>query len=198
MPGTTDSRRSTRRRPRCREDAYAGVVTAPAGWPEAQHLATVDLLLEPLRIDHAHEMAPLLDDRKLHVFTGGRPATREQLRDRYERQVRGRSHDGAQLWFNWILRDRRSRRVVGFVQATVSTHETTCVAEIAWVVGSAHQGRGYATQAARAMVEWLRECGADRIIAHVHPRHRASIAVATAIRLTAGDTTVDGEVRWIG
>jgi hypothetical protein len=40
-------------------------------WPLAPVLSTERLLLEPLRVEHAEEMAPLLDDRRLHAFTGG-------------------------------------------------------------------------------------------------------------------------------
>ncbi|MGZ4602692.1 MAG: GNAT family N-acetyltransferase [Kineosporiaceae bacterium] len=36
--------------------------------------------LEPLRVEHAEEMAPLLDDPELHRFIGGEPARLEQLR----------------------------------------------------------------------------------------------------------------------
>jgi hypothetical protein len=39
--------------------------------PLAPMLQTARLSLEPLRIDHAVEMAPLLDDAQLFGFTGG-------------------------------------------------------------------------------------------------------------------------------
>ncbi len=31
--------------------------------------------LEPLRVEHAQEMAPLLEDAGLHLYVGGQPAT---------------------------------------------------------------------------------------------------------------------------
>ena len=31
------------------------------------------LVLEPLRVEHAEELAPLLDDPRLHEFIGGDP-----------------------------------------------------------------------------------------------------------------------------
>jgi len=48
------------------------------------------------------------------------------------------------------------------------------------------------------MVGWLRNCGVDRLVAHVHPEHRASIGVARALGLTPTATVVDGEIRWVG
>jgi len=53
------------------------------------------LRLEPLRAEHAEELAPVLYDPDLHTFTSGRPATRPELRDRYPRQVHGHSPDGS-------------------------------------------------------------------------------------------------------
>lgn len=58
--------------------------------------------LEPLRVEHADELMPVLDDSSLHTFVGGEPADLAQLRARYTRQVVGRSPDGAQRWLNWL------------------------------------------------------------------------------------------------
>jgi RimJ/RimL family protein N-acetyltransferase len=46
------------------------------------------------------------------------------------------------------------------------------------------------------MVAWLRQQGAGRVVAHVHPQHEASAAVARAVGLTPSGRVVDGEVRW--
>lgn len=52
------------------------------------------------------------------------------------------------------------------------------VAEVAWVIGTEWQGRGIAREAAEALVALLLEHGAHTIVAHVHPDHTASAAVA--------------------
>ena len=54
---------------------------------DAVPLETLRLTLEPLRVDHAEEMAPLLADAELYTFTDGGPPTLEELRARYVRQV---------------------------------------------------------------------------------------------------------------
>ena len=69
-------------------------------------------------------------------------------------------------------------------------------AEIAWVVGTAWQGRGIATEAARALVDWLARQPVHAVIAHIHPDHRASAAVAAAIGLAPTAELHDGEIRW--
>ena len=167
-------------------------------WPAAPTLTTDGLLLEPLRVEHADEMAGLLDDPHLHTYIGGDPATVDKLRSRYTQQVAGRSTDGSQRWHNWVLRRRDTGAAVGTLQATVTAEQGRSVAEVAWVVAVPAQGLGFAQEGARAMVWWLRQGGVEVVVAHVHPRHEASMAVARAVGLEATDVVVDGEVRWEG
>ena len=70
------------------------------------------------------------------------------------------------------------------------------VAETAWVVGTPWQGRGIATEAARGMVGWLRRQPVLAVIAHIHPDHQASAAVAAAVGLSPTDEWHEGEIRW--
>lgn len=167
--------------------------------PAGGHAMTSERLeLEPLHIEHAEEMAALLDDVSLHTYTGGGPATVDALRERYRRQIVGRSPDGSQLWLNWVLRRRDTGQAVGTVQATVSSKTHGLTAEVAWVVGAPYQRQGYAKEAAQAIATWLRQQGIGNLTAHVHPRHSASIGVARAIGLEATDVIIDGETRWQG
>ena len=173
-------------------------VTSNENQPTAPSLDSERLHLEPLAVEHADEMFAVLDEPDLHVFTGGRPATLKELRTRYERLVVGHSHDGSERWLNWVVRRRDDGSAVGTVQATVTKQDGTLTAEIAWVIGTGHQRQGFAREAALAMVGWLRDNGVTTVVAHVHPLHEASKAVARALGLTATDAVVDGEVRWQG
>ena len=98
-------------------------MTALGDWPAAPILSTERLELEPLRVNHAAEVAPLLNDPDLHTFTGGTPATVAELRLTYTRQVTGRSADRSERWFNWIVRHRTSGVAVGTVQPPSGTTE---------------------------------------------------------------------------
>lgn len=158
----------------------------------AERLVTERLTLAPLRVEDAGELAPLLDDPALHAFTGGAPASRDALRERFERQVRGHSPDGAERWLNWVVRRRTDGAPVGTVQATVRADE----AELAWVIAALHQRRGYAREAAGAVAGRLRESGDGPLVAHIHPDHAASAAVAAAIGLHPTELAHDGERRW--
>jgi RimJ/RimL family protein N-acetyltransferase len=160
-----------------------------------RQLESERLVLEPLRPDHADELAPVLDDVSLHRFTGGEPLGVVALRARYERQAVGWSPERHQRWLNWVVRERSTGLAVGTVQATVTLREPGA-GELAWVIASAHQGRGSAKEAVGLVASWLRDRGVGRLCAHIHPRHHASMAVARSIGLTPTDVIVDGEVRW--
>ena len=174
------------------EGAQDPAVARPGDRGErAPALAGARLALDPLRVDDAAELAPLLADPALHAFTGGEPDTPAQLRARVERQVRGRSPDGRDVWRNWVLRDGGTP--VGTVQATIRPDG---IAQVAWVVFTPYQGRGYAREAAVALVDALLAEGAPAVIAHIHPDHAASAAVARAAGLRPTEELHAGERRW--
>ncbi|MER6094249.1 GNAT family N-acetyltransferase [Streptomyces bluensis] len=161
----------------------------------AQAISTRRLDLLPLHVKHAEEMAAVLSDPALHTFIGGTPDTPQALRSRYQRMTAG-SPAPAVSWLNWVIRLRDESSLTGTVQATVGPSGHGLIAEIAWVVGTPWQGRGIATEAARGLVDWLSRQPVQTVIAHIHPEHRASAAVATAAGLTPTDEWHEGEIRW--
>ena len=171
-------------------------------WPAAEPLTSTRLLLEPLRPGHADEAVVMLSDTDLYTFIGGNPPTASMLRARYERQVAGQSPAGDQGWLNWMLRDRETGELAGTVQATLFVPPGTTgdggrmTAELAWIIGTTYQGRGLATEAARAVMAWLTGRGAVRFQAHVHPGHAASERVARHLGLRPTSVQVDGETQW--
>jgi RimJ/RimL family protein N-acetyltransferase len=161
-------------------------------------IVTARLGLVPLRVEDAAEMVHVLRPPELYGFIGGTPPSRSELARRYRAQVAGRSPDGREVWRNWILRERQGSAAVGFVQATIVERRDGAgrSAEIAWLIGVPWQGRGYATEAAAALLAWLGSSGVSEVVAHVHPDHRASAGVAERIGLTPTSELVDGERVW--
>jgi RimJ/RimL family protein N-acetyltransferase len=171
---------------------------AAATYPDAvvptPRLRTARLELGPLRVDDAGEMVAVLADPRLYAFTGGEPPDLATLRHTYGRLVRGASDDGREAWHNWIVRLAEGGPPVGTVQATVWADRPR--AEIAWVIGVEWQGRGYATEAARALIGWLEGAGILTVEALVQPDHAASGGVARGAGLQPTDELVDGERVW--
>jgi RimJ/RimL family protein N-acetyltransferase len=161
----------------------------------AEPITATRLTLVPVSAEHADEMAAVLADPELYTFIGGSPPTREELRARYGRWTAG-SPDPAVSWCNWVIQLHRPGCLAGTVQATITTGDETA-AEVAWVLGTPWQGQGIATEAARALVGWLGEQSVRSVIAHIHPRHLASAAVAAAAGLTPTGQLYAGEMTWL-
>lgn len=165
-------------------------------WPQAQTIVTGRLQLEPLSVAHASEMVGVLADEALYLYTGGEPPTLTQLERRYSTQIRGESADGSSGWLNWILRRQGDAAPIGYVQATLERREGQLLAAVAWVISPSQQGQGMASEAAAAMVGWLRTNGVCTFEARIDPLHHASMAVARKLGLHASGELADGEMLW--
>ncbi len=160
-------------------------------------ITTRRLDLSALTVEDADEMVTVLADHRLHRFTGGRPDTLDQLRQRYRRFVDG-PNDPDTLWLNWIVRLQHGRSAIGTLQATVTVPSgTPATADVGWIIGTSWQGHGYASEAARAVVAWLNSRGVLRITAHIHPDHQASAAVAGRAGMRPTADHHDGETVWL-
>jgi RimJ/RimL family protein N-acetyltransferase len=157
-------------------------------------IRTDRLTLTPLAVDDADAMVDVLADERMYEYTGGRPPDLAALRERYQWLAAGRSPSGDELWFNWITRLAPDDTPVGVMQATVAVDGTT--ADVAWEIGVPWQGRGIASEAAAAVVDWLLDHDVAIVRAMIHAEHAASAAVAARAGLTATDELVDGEILW--
>jgi len=157
-------------------------------------IETDRIVLTPLRMDDADEMVGVLASPTLYRFTGGEPPALDVLRRRYAAMVVGHSPDLREEWLNWVVRLKTDGTAVGTVQATIERDDHR--AEVAWVIGADGQGRGYASESAVALVRALVEAGVPCVVAHIHPDHAASEAVARRCGLTPTDEWHDGERRW--
>lgn len=157
-------------------------------------IPTERLELWPLGREHAVDLSSVLSDASLYEYTHDvPPASLSDLRATYAYLETRRSPDGTELWLNWVLRERATGMTIGYVQATVSSRH----ADLAWVVGTPWQRRGYAAEAAHALVQWLQSAGIKVCRAKIHPAHTASQRVAASAGLVRTHETVDGEDVWV-
>ena len=161
-------------------------------------LETGRFRLEPLRPSHAAEMVEVLSDPGLYRFIGGGPPTLAELQARFEHQMSG-PDDADQAWLNWIVRRIEDRRALGYVQATLSRSGGAWVADVAWVIGVAHQGAGVASEASGAVLASLRRHGVTEIRAHIADGNRASVRVAERSGMLRTDVVdAEGERLYVG
>lgn len=152
-------------------------------------LRTDSLVLEPLVAGHAREMFEALRDPELYRYLDyGPPPSVEHLRDVYAQLESRLSPDGGELWLNWAIRPCGGE-LAGFVQATVAGGD----AWIAYMLARSSWGRGYATEATRAMIDHLRTtCAVSRFLATVQAGNERSIRLLVRLGLRAA---TDAETR---
>jgi RimJ/RimL family protein N-acetyltransferase len=114
-------------------------------------LAAGALTLEPQVVAHAPEMFALLQDPLIYSYENEPPATLQGLSHRFMLLESRASADGSEHWLNWVVR-RADGLAIGYVQATVFGQGQ---AYVAYVLGSAHWGRGHASAAVMAMIDEL-------------------------------------------
>jgi RimJ/RimL family protein N-acetyltransferase len=110
------------------------------------------LAFEPLGPGHATALFPVLGDvRVWEHLLGSDGATEDQMRAAYARRAAGPGRPG-ERWINHAVR-LAGGPYLGRVEATEHIGEGW--AEIAYVFGLAHRGRGYARSAVRWLLEQL-------------------------------------------
>ena len=112
-----------------------------------QIIEATSLTLEPQIGAHAEEMFAVLSDPAIYEYENEPPASVEWLRSRFTKLESRSSPDGQERWLNWVVRLRTSE-LRGLVQATVQQNVR---ADIAYVLSSAHWGRGLAREAVQTM-----------------------------------------------
>jgi len=125
-------------------------------WAGAPPLLSEQPTLEPLGIDHADEMVPLLEDPALHTFIGGKRATLQELRSRYTEQTEGQPPEGRKTGSTGscvVARTAGGRLRAGHHRE--QNGELT--ADGAWVVAVAQHRAGYVREVAQLLADWLRQ-----------------------------------------
>jgi RimJ/RimL family protein N-acetyltransferase len=150
-------------------------------------IRTARLLLREPRLEDFAAFAAQSADPQARTHTGGPNDARESWR---------RFHACAGAWLvegmGWWTVEEPEAGWVGSVG--VFRRETGPALEIGWFMERSRWGQGYATEAARAALDYAFEAwGAERVIAHIMPGNAASIRVAEKIGMHH-----EGEVDFYG
>ena len=148
--------------------------------------------LDPIAPSHAEAMYEGLRDPALYEFLPhSPPASVEALRERYERQSKGRSPDGAETWLNWALWSHAQGAYVGYVQATLTAG---LHAEVGYVLFRSAWGRGYARDGVAQMLARLHgEHAVREVGATVDPRNVRSCALLESLGFVRTELRYEAE-----
>jgi [ribosomal protein S5]-alanine N-acetyltransferase len=138
-------------------------------------LETERLVLRPLVPDDAENLFGIISDPENVRFLGTISSSVEQVRGYIKKHVADNEANG--LGFCAAIL-RSTGDVIGRAGLFLSKIDGKDEVELAYLFDKTHWGCGYATEAARAFVDYGDEIGAGRMIAIVHPLNIASIRVA--------------------
>jgi RimJ/RimL family protein N-acetyltransferase len=129
------------------------------------------------------ESAAMWGNPEVTRYIGGRPFTEEECWSRLLRYV---GHWSLLGFGYWVVREKASGNFVGEV-GFGDLHRAIAppfhgVPEIGWVLAPWCHGRGFATEAARAIVEWGdAHFASPRTVCLIHQDHARSIRVAAKL-----------------
>ncbi len=145
-------------------------------------IQTARLRLDPTVEGHADVVYAALDDEAMwKYFPAYRPQSLEALRERYRRFAGGYPYsDRKEIWENWTAFLRENEEAVGGMQATIAVAEKT--AYIAYGIHRAHWRRGFAAEAARAVIQHLlTEHNVRSVFAEMNTENRSSVALIESL-----------------
>jgi RimJ/RimL family protein N-acetyltransferase len=155
------------------------------------HIAAERAVLVALRSADADDLAGVLEEPHLREWL--RTQDVGELRARFAAWESRRSPDDDELWLNWVVRERREGRALGWVQATVRGDS----ASVTYAVLSAERGLGAASDAVRALVRWLHDrLGVTTVTAEIDDANVASARVAVAAGFERPIHRAGDEVVW--
>lgn len=144
-------------------------------------------MAEPVARDHASVMARVLADPVIHRHLNGGPETEAAMRERYEFLEGGRSRDGTQRWWTWILTTVADGTTIGFVESTIEEPERFY---IGYVLHPDHWRQGYGREASAAVVDLVFErFGPGHCLIEMDVDNTASVALAESLGFRRVATT---------
>jgi RimJ/RimL family protein N-acetyltransferase len=122
----------------------------------------------------------LWSDAQVTRFIGGRPQTEEECWARLLRQI---GHWSLLHYGYWVMEEKYSGSFVGeagFANLRRGIEPPLGDApEAGWVLSPGHHGKGYATEAVRATLQWAESRLKDQpIVCLIHPDNLPSLRVA--------------------
>ncbi|HEY0415913.1 MAG TPA: GNAT family N-acetyltransferase [Gaiellaceae bacterium] len=159
-------------------------------WP----LETERLTLRPYVEDDFAEFAAIHADPAVARWLYNEPRVGAAARAHFELKLPLDRLAAEDAWMSCAVVVREGGALVGDLSLHwVSVEHRT--AEVGFLFAPAHQGRGYATEAARAVVDWAFAAGFHRVIGRAEARNVASARVLAKLGMRLEAHFVENE--WV-
>jgi ribosomal-protein-alanine N-acetyltransferase len=147
-------------------------------------LSTPRLILRPWRDDDAELFAAMFVDPKVMQFLGPAPTDRAAIDAGIQRT---KAHFAAHGFGWWAVEVPGVAPFIGFIGLAVPRFEAPFMpaVEVGWRLARAHWGKGYATEGARAALEFgFTQLGLEEIVAFTVPANARSLRVMERLGMT--------------
>ncbi len=132
---------------------------------------------------HAALIHEGLNDPSLYTYIPEDPLSLAKLERRYAYWERRCSPDESEWWLNYTLFLKGTEQPVGTLQSGVSCESRH--ASIAYMILTAHQSQGFATEACRGLHQHLQQCyGVHQFRAWIDTRNEPSIRLIKRLGYT--------------
>jgi len=160
-------------------------------WP----LETSRLVLRPFVEEDLEAIYAMRSDAAVARYLYGEPMSEDEARSFLERKMAVSSWENEGDWLSAAAVERASGTTVGDLAFHwVSERDRT--AEIGFVFDPRHQGKGFATEAARALLDWaFTAAGFHRVIGRTEARNTASARVLEKLGMRLEAHFVENE--WV-
>ena len=155
-------------------------MTDNIGMVEIPVIETERLRLRGHRLEDFGNCAAMWGDPAVTRYIGGRPFTSEEVWARLLRYV---GHWALLDFGFWLIEDKATGEFAGEAGLAEFQREIepaiVGVPEMGWVLSPRYHGKGYATEAVRAVAAWGdRRFDGSRTVCIIHPENQASKRVA--------------------
>ena len=160
-------------------------------WP----LETERLLLRPFGPDDLEALFAIQADESVARWLYNDPRTLEETRELLARKIGGAALHGEGEWLSAAAVLRTTGELVGDVSLHWAS-EAHGQGELGFVVHPEHQGRGYATEASRPLLDFaFGPLGLHRVIGRLEPRNTGSARVLEKLGMRREAHLVENE--WV-
>ena len=159
-------------------------------WP----IETERLTLRPFEEGDLDALFAMQSNPEVARYLYNEPRTLDETRPYLARKIAGASLDAEGDWLSCAAVERAS----GVVVADIALHWQSAehkAAELGYISDPRHQGKGYATEASCAIVDWAFAQGFHRVIGHTEARNTASARVLEKLGMRREAHFVENE--WV-
>ena len=136
--------------------------------------------LRKLELKDAQELCELLNDEKVQEFLAGIPEnyTIDMAIDYISNKMS--KNYNKKDFYDWGIEDKQTQKLIGRI-CVYKFDDYRRMADLVWYIMPTARGRGFMTEAGKAVVEFLQIVGFERIEAFANVENLASIKVMEKI-----------------